>query len=252
MGAGRRCLSCALVAVVLAWANNCAGGELGSAQEQDAALMEYALSLLRADGVLSLRFYDGGTDGLNQFSVSGNAVVLSGVNFMELEKLELRPAGGLPIFRDAPPAMVAHEELPNLGPAVHSIALGNTVQFLAAGSTGSGTDSGGRPYYSVDVPLRVPPATYTQATLHVRRLLLNGTVAGSAFSVIREASLDASSGLMCTTSLRSNQAFVLRLVFDYSLLLSGLPSADQAGVASVVQGSHSGAVFMREHECFTL
>lgn len=255
---------------------HCAFGEVADYSEEAAARIAFISSQFPADrglGRVPVRFGDGGTDGFDTFN-TGNAIVLSGANWVELDRIEIntgtatayrapwqKALGGMAdgLGHLAAALSPVTELAAHGGDGGSSASGGETVlvaedlflQPLAGGSTGNGSDSLARPFYEATAPsTSFGSGTIDSVTLHIRRFQFSGTVDGTAFAVLHDSASDFTVSLSCYRTITKGETLSIPLYFNMAVLFRFLPSADAAGIASAFASNLSSSDLIQEHECF--
>ncbi len=258
--------------------NACAFGEVADRRAETAAALGFLFSLQprsRGEARVLIRFGDGGTDGFDTFTAEGNAVVLSGANWIEFEKIELVPDtataySGTPdldglahaanfaaekIFSALNPVspLYAHGESGTTdtgGKDPIVVATDFFVEPLSAGNQGTGRDSLDRYYFQADEARRsFGTGTITRVKLHIRRFQFSGTVAGNAFAVLKNSQSDLGITLACHRTVSEGGTLEIPLYFNMAELFHDIPSADAAGVTQAFEENASKSDLVLEHEC---
>ena len=232
----------------------CAFGRVADAGEERLLLLDALFGSLRGRINLPLRLYDGGLDELDRFTEGGVALRLSGLNFLELDRLELiyeRTDIFTPAQSRAAGDSRARHETDASGQALVAIPLDRIVRIPTSGELPSEVDSGGRPYHEVRFSADVPPGRFRIAILHVRRLALSGSADSLAFSYFHDAVFDARVALRCALSLAVNGELDMPLVLNYSRFFAGLSPSSAGNPTPVIDANLTNPTLLQEHECIT-
>ena len=259
------CLACALLL------SHCAFGDTANATEEENSLNAFLLTVIGVEGtgVLQLRFGDGGTDGINQFSTTAGTVVLGDAVWLDIEKIDVYAgqSNGFPLARASyyidrifwalsPIApLAAHEEevTPAAGVRLTETGRDIFVTPLASGNTGNATDSLGRTIYALpEIRVALPPGRIQRIVVHVRRMQFNGTIGGNPYSVLYSVNSDFAVSPACNADLASKGTSTLPLYFNYAQLFRNVGAANTTAVNSAFATNIPRGGILSESECFSL
>lgn len=263
-----------LLAIVCAAMPGCTFGDQVSSLDEDRSLNAYLLALIgtTGTGVLRLRFGDGGTDRIDEFSSAQGTVALGSSVWFDIEKIDvyagqqdspfpLAPAtyymdrfidGVLDGLAPVTP-LAAHEESvePAAGVTLTVAGEDQFVQPISAGVAGNGSDSLGRAFFQTgEITVALPPGGIQQLVMHIRRMQLVGTIGGNAFSVTYTVNSDFAVTPRCNNTVTSNGTTRMDLFFDYSRLFQSLTAANSAAVNSAIAANIPAGGILGESECF--
>ncbi len=269
----RSILAAALVLLfALASGPGCTFGDTSNSLADDESLANFLFTVIGVNGTgnLRLRFGDGGTDGINQFTTAAGTVVLGGAVWFDIEKIDVyagQQAGAFPLapvsyYLDrAIHAMLpvqplgAHEEniTPAAGVTITEAGQDLFVQPLASGNSGNGQDSLGRFYFQApEIQASLPPGGIQQLVLHIRRMQFDGTIGGSAYSVLYQVNSDYAVAPRCGNSIMTNATTGIDLFFDYAQLFRNVAAANSAAVNAAFAANIPAGGILSESECFSL
>lgn len=258
--------------LVLALAG-CTFGENANSLTEDRSLTAYLLAVVGVNGTgnVRLRFADGGTDGINQFTTAAGTVVLDDTVWFDIEKIDVyagrQPTGIFPLASVAyyfdrfllslapVTSLAAHDEVvtPAAGVTVTQIGQNVFVLPLSAGNTGNGQDSLGRNFFgAAEIRASLPPGGIQRIVVHVRRMQLSGTIGGNAFSVLYQVNSDFAVSPRCAATITTNATTNIPLYFDFSLLFRNVAAASSAGVSAALATNIPAGGILSESECFSL
>ncbi|MCR9143960.1 MAG: hypothetical protein NXI24_17065 [bacterium] len=251
----------------------CTFGDTANSQTEGESLASFLLTVIGVNGTgsLRLRFGDGGTDGINQFTTAAGTVVLGDAVWFDIEKIDVyagQQSGSFPLapasyyidralmFALSPiRPLAAHEENVTPAPGVTITETGQDifVQPLSSGNSGNGQDSLGRFFLQApEIRVALPPGGIQRVVVHIRRMQLNGTIGGNAYSVLYQVNSDYSVAPRCNTTVTSNATTGMDLYFDYSLLFRNVTGANSASVNSAFAANIPAGGILSESECFVL
>lgn len=227
--------------------SNCVYGRVTDGEEEQSALASFLLGSARTDLQLQLRFTDGGSDAIDQFSSGGAAIDLSSLE-IEIQEVEIIYDPGffqgiltklMYLHRDG--ELLAHGEE----------TVSTTSSFRTSGGTfiltgGTATDAGGRNYQPLDLALRVPPGQIRSIRLHIGRITSAGTSDATPFGSASTELVDSSVIFNCTSNPSLNQSVSKPLLLNHSVLFAGGTSS------ASIRDNAASASFVTETECFTL
>lgn len=252
----------------------CTFGDTANALTEDQSLTGFLLAVIGVNGIgsLRLRFGDGGTDAINQFTSASGAVVLGDAVWFDIEKIDVYAGqqSGISFPLVAPVSyyvdrfwwslapvqpLAAHEEniTPAPGVSITETGQDNFVLPLSAGTTGNGQDSLGRNFFQLsEIRVSLPPGGIQQIVVHIRRMQLNGTIGGNAYSVLYQVNSDYAVVPRCNNSVATNATTGIDLFFDYALLFRNVAAANSTAVNAAFAANIPAGGILSESECFGL
>jgi hypothetical protein len=269
----RRCVLAFTFVVSLTPGLRCAFGDTANALTEGESLAGFLFTVVGVNGTGSLRvrFGDGGTDGIDQFTTAAGTVVLGDAVWFDIEKIDVYAGQQSGRFPLAPVSyyvdrmftwaltpvrpLAAHEESINPAPGVTVTETGRDifVQPLAAGNNGNGQDGLGRFYLQApEIRVALPSGGIQQVVIHIRRMQLNGTIGGNAYSVLYQVNSDYAVTPRCNNSIATNATTGIDFFFDYALLFRNVAAANSAAVNAAFAANIPAGGILSESECFAL
>lgn len=226
---------------------HCVYGTVGDSEETNNALTSFLLGSARTDLQLELRFTDGGSDAIDQFSSGGAAIDLSSLS-IEVQEVEVFYEPGLfqgiisnLLYLHKSGELMAHGEEETSGTGSFRTPGGT---FQLTGFTG--TDAGGRNYQALTLNLQVPPGDVKTVRLHIGQITATGTTDANPFATVSNDLADTSTSLNCTLDINLNQSVSRPLLLNFGQLF-----ADGTG-ATAIRNRVSSSTFLQETECFVI